>query len=142
MVTPPFPWAACSNTANPFGEDIFPNIQSKPPLTQLQAVSSCPVASYLVEETDIHLATTSFQVAVEINKVSPQSPLLQAKQSQFRQPLLVSQDRRKNNYQRRKQLIENRKLLRLILLYKIIVSYCLQRIGMSILDQWLHSNSS
>ena len=35
----------------PFGEEIFPNIQSKPPVVQPEAISSCPV--YLGKETDI-----------------------------------------------------------------------------------------
>ncbi|GAB0191434.1 hypothetical protein GRJ2_001608700 [Grus japonensis] len=74
---------------NPFGEEIFPNIQSKPPLTQLEAISSSPVTCYLAEETNTHLATTSFQVVVESEKVSPQPPFLQAKQPQFPQPLLI-----------------------------------------------------
>jgi len=59
-----------------FGEDIFPNIQSKPPLAQLEAISSCPMTCYLGEETDTHLTITSFQVVVEHKKVSPQPPLL------------------------------------------------------------------
>ncbi|KAK4816367.1 hypothetical protein QYF61_016271 [Mycteria americana] len=58
---------------NPFSEEKFPNIQSKPPLAQLEAISSCPITCYLGEETDPHLATTSFQ----------------AKQPQFPQPLLI-----------------------------------------------------
>ncbi|KAK4821429.1 hypothetical protein QYF61_019707 [Mycteria americana] len=58
---------------NPFSEVKFPNIQSKPPLVQLEAISSCPVTCYLGEETDPHLSTTSFQ----------------AKQIQFPQPLLI-----------------------------------------------------
>lgn len=37
------PWAACSND-NPFDEEIFPNIQSKQPLAQLEAISSCCIA--------------------------------------------------------------------------------------------------
>ncbi|KAK4814157.1 hypothetical protein QYF61_009975 [Mycteria americana] len=74
---------------NPFGEENFPNIQSKPPLVQLEAISSCPMAYYLGQETDPHLSTTSFQVAVESDKVSPQPPFLQAKQPQFPQPLLI-----------------------------------------------------
>ncbi|KAK4825912.1 hypothetical protein QYF61_003407 [Mycteria americana] len=73
---------------NPFGEKNFPHIQSKPSLAQLEAISSCPIACYSGEETESHLATTSFQVVVESEKVSPQ-PLLQAKQPQFPQPLLV-----------------------------------------------------
>ena len=73
---------------NPFGEEIFPNIQTKPPLVQLEAISSHPITCYLAEETDTHLATTSFQVILESDKVSPEPPFLQAKQPQFPQPLL------------------------------------------------------
>ncbi|KAK4832887.1 hypothetical protein QYF61_026437, partial [Mycteria americana] len=46
---------------NPFSEVKFPNIQSKPPLAQLEAISSCPITCYLGEETDPHLSTTSCQ---------------------------------------------------------------------------------
>ncbi|KAK4824973.1 hypothetical protein QYF61_022499, partial [Mycteria americana] len=53
-------------------QKIVPNIQSKPPLAQLEAISSCPITCYLGEEIDPHLATTSFQ----------------AKQPQLPQPLL------------------------------------------------------
>ncbi|KAK4822811.1 hypothetical protein QYF61_020094 [Mycteria americana] len=74
---------------NPFSEEKFPNIQSKPPLAQLEAISSCPITCYLGEETSPHLTTTSFQVVVESDKVSPQPPLLQAKPPQFPQPLLI-----------------------------------------------------
>ena len=68
---------------------IFPNIQSKPPLAQLEAVSSHLITCYLGKETNAHLATTSFQVVVESNKVPPQPPFLQAKQSQFSQSHLI-----------------------------------------------------
>ncbi|KAK4818321.1 hypothetical protein QYF61_010783, partial [Mycteria americana] len=46
---------------NPLGEEIFPNTQSKPPLEQLEAIFPSPITCYLGEETDPHLATTSFQ---------------------------------------------------------------------------------
>jgi len=59
-----------------FSKEIFPNIQSKLPLMQLEAIASHPIASYLGEETNTRLTTTSFQVAVESNKVSLQPPLL------------------------------------------------------------------
>ncbi|PKU44316.1 hypothetical protein llap_5368 [Limosa lapponica baueri] len=36
---------------NPFSVEFFPNIQSQPPLAQLEAISSCPIACYLGEET-------------------------------------------------------------------------------------------
>ncbi|KAK4815884.1 hypothetical protein QYF61_009935, partial [Mycteria americana] len=84
-----FPGQPVPMLDNPFSEEKFPNIQSKPPLAQLEAISSCPITCYLGEETDPHLSTTSFQVAVESNKVSPQPPLLQAKQPQLPQPLLI-----------------------------------------------------
>jgi len=66
-----------------FLEEIFPNIQSKPPLTQLEAISSCPITSYLGEET-------SFQVVVESDKFFPVPSLLQTKQAQFPQPLFLN----------------------------------------------------
>ena len=56
---------------HPFAEEIVLNIQPKPPLVQLEAVSSCPVTCYLGEDTDPQLTTTSFQVAVESDKVPP-----------------------------------------------------------------------
>ncbi|KAK4810950.1 hypothetical protein QYF61_013358 [Mycteria americana] len=68
-----FPGQPVPMLDNPFREEKFPNIQSKPPLVQLEAISSCPVTCYLGEETNTHLSTTSFQ----------------AKQSQLPQPLLI-----------------------------------------------------
>ncbi|KAK4816020.1 hypothetical protein QYF61_011010 [Mycteria americana] len=84
-----FPGQPVPMLDNPLGEEKFPNIQSKPPLAQLEAISSRPITCYLGEETDPHLSTTSFQAVVESNKVSPQPPFLQAKQSQLPQPLLI-----------------------------------------------------
>ncbi|KAK4817142.1 hypothetical protein QYF61_002876 [Mycteria americana] len=69
-----FPGQPLPMLDNPLGEEKFPNIQSKPPLAQLEAISSCPITCYLGEETDPHLSTTSFQ----------------AKQPQLPQPLLIS----------------------------------------------------
>jgi len=71
-----------------FSKEIVPNIQSKPPLTQLEAIASHSITSYLEAETNTCLTTTSFQVAVESDKVSPQPPHLQTKQPQFLQSLL------------------------------------------------------
>lgn len=42
MVTPPFPWSACSND-HPFSEEIFLNMQCKPHMAQPEAISSCPM---------------------------------------------------------------------------------------------------
>ncbi|KAK4806165.1 hypothetical protein QYF61_001088 [Mycteria americana] len=84
-----FPGQPVPMLDNPLGEEKFPNIQSKPPLAQLEAISSCPITCYLGEETDPHLSTTSFQVVVESDEVSPQPPFLQAKQSHLPQPLLI-----------------------------------------------------
>jgi len=55
---------------------------------QLEAILSSPLASYM-EEADPCLTITSLQVVVESNKVSPQTPLLQTKQYQFHQLLLI-----------------------------------------------------
>ncbi|KAK4824605.1 hypothetical protein QYF61_016874 [Mycteria americana] len=82
-------WVPVPMLDNTFSKEIFPNIQSKPPLAQLEAISSCPITCYLGEETNTHLATTSFQVVVESDKVSPEPPLLQINQHQFPQPLLI-----------------------------------------------------
>ncbi|KAJ7423673.1 hypothetical protein BTVI_08992 [Pitangus sulphuratus] len=60
---------------HPFCEEIPPDIQPKPPLAQLKTLSSCPVSGCLREETKAHLSTTSFQVVVESDEVSPE-PLL------------------------------------------------------------------
>ncbi|KAK4833055.1 hypothetical protein QYF61_027717 [Mycteria americana] len=84
-----FPGKPVPMLDNPLGEIKFPNIQSKPPLAQLEAISSCPITCYLGEETDPHLSTTSFQGVVESDKVSPEPPFLQAKQPQLPQPLLI-----------------------------------------------------
>ena len=77
---------------NPFSEEILPNIQLKFPLAQLEAISSCSITCYLGEETNTHLTTTTFQVAVECDKDSPQPPLLQAQQPRFPQLLLIRVD--------------------------------------------------
>lgn len=49
---------------NPCVEEIFPNVQFKLPLVQLDAISSCSLAYYLGEEAEPHVTTTSFQAAV------------------------------------------------------------------------------
>jgi len=48
-----------------FSEEIFLDIQSEPPLMQLEAVYFGPIASYLGEETNTRLTTTFCQVVVE-----------------------------------------------------------------------------
>ena len=63
--------------------------KSKLPVTQLEAIASCLIASYLGEETNISLTTNSIQIVVESNKVSPQLSLFQTEQPQFPQPLLI-----------------------------------------------------
>jgi len=41
-----------------FSKELFSNIQPKPPLMQLEAISSHPIAGYLGEETDTRLTAT------------------------------------------------------------------------------------
>lgn len=59
-----------------FHEEIFPTILFKSPQVQAEVISSFPVIGYLGEEANIHLPTTSCQVAVDSNKLSPEPPLL------------------------------------------------------------------
>ena len=54
------------------------------------AISSSPIISYLREEANPRLTSTSLQEVVECNKVSPEPPFLHTKQSQFPQPLLIT----------------------------------------------------
>lgn len=72
-----------------FRKEIFSNILPESSLTQLKAIPSSPVPSYMGEEVNSHLFITSFQILVENNKVSPEAPLFQTWQSQFTQPLLT-----------------------------------------------------
>ena len=44
---------------------FFPNIQPEHPLAQLEAIPSHPLASYMGEEANTHLTTTSLQAVVE-----------------------------------------------------------------------------
>ena len=53
---------------------FFPNIQPEPPLVQLKAITSHPITVNLGEEADSQLTTTSFQGAIENNKVSSEPP--------------------------------------------------------------------
>ncbi|KAK4815123.1 hypothetical protein QYF61_017398 [Mycteria americana] len=85
-----FPGQPVPMLDNPFSEVKLPNIQSKPPLVQLEAISSHPITCYLGEETNPHLSTTSFQAVIESDEVSPQPPFLQTKPPQFPQPLPIS----------------------------------------------------
>ena len=54
-----------------FGEEVFPIIQSEPPLVQLEAIPFCNIASYLREEANLHLVTVPFQGVGESSNVSP-----------------------------------------------------------------------
>lgn len=72
-----------------FSEAAFPHIQSKPPLVQPEAISSCPAACYQRKESNPHFTTTSFQVLVESKKVPSELPFLHTKQPQLPQLLLI-----------------------------------------------------
>lgn len=70
-------------------KNFFPNIRSKPCLLQLEAIFSCPITSYRGQETNPHLAASSFQVVIENSKVTPQHPFLQDKHLQLPQKFLT-----------------------------------------------------
>ncbi|KAK4817223.1 LOW QUALITY PROTEIN: hypothetical protein QYF61_004134 [Mycteria americana] len=81
-----FPGQPVPMLDNPLSEEKFPNIQSKPPLAQLEAISSRPITCYLGEETDPTSPQPPFR---QFDEVSPQPSFLQAEQSQLPQPLLI-----------------------------------------------------
>lgn len=64
----PVPVPNCS-----FLEDVFPNIQSEPPLVQLEDIPSCATTVTWEKRLTPHLITTSFQIAIESNK-APEPP--------------------------------------------------------------------
>lgn len=59
-----------------FGEEIFPNRQSKPPLEQFVVISSHSISCCLGEKTNVHLVTAFFQVVVENGEVLSEPSLL------------------------------------------------------------------
>ena len=65
----PIPAPNCS-----FREEIFPNVQSESFLAQLETIASSAIVSYEGEEADTHLTTTSFQVVVQVTKISQEPP--------------------------------------------------------------------
>lgn len=73
---------ACSHAKQPLSlilsgvqpKPPLARVQPKPPLAQFNALFSCPVTGSLGEEAEPHLATTSFKVALEHHKVSPDPP--------------------------------------------------------------------
>ena len=76
-VIPPLSWAVRSNALINFQrEKIVPNIQPESPLALFKAIPSCLMNSYLREEVNTHLTTTSFQGVVESDEISPEHPLL------------------------------------------------------------------
>lgn len=40
--------------------EVFPNVQHESPLVQLETILSSPIASYMEEEANLHLTTTSY----------------------------------------------------------------------------------
>ena len=50
-----FPGQPVPMLDHPLSEEIFPNIQPKPPLTQLEAIFSCPITCYLGKERNMYL---------------------------------------------------------------------------------------
>lgn len=59
MVTPSPPWTAHSSTWPLIQRINFAITQPEPPLDQLEAISSSPIASNKGEKADPHLATTT-----------------------------------------------------------------------------------
>lgn len=78
-VIPPLPWAVCSNALPPFQWRYSSWCPTWTSPSTNKAVSSCPVAGCLAEETDPHLAIPSFQAVLESEEVLSESSFLEAK---------------------------------------------------------------
>lgn len=83
MATNPFPRQPVPMLDLCVGDKILSKIQSKTPLVQLEAISSCAVACFLGEETNPLLVIISFQGVVGSDKVPPEPSFLQAEHLQL-----------------------------------------------------------
>lgn len=54
-------------------------MQFRPPLVQLEDISSCPVACHLGEMTKSHLTIPSCQGVMQCSEIRPEPPFLQTK---------------------------------------------------------------
>ena len=76
---------------HPRGEELPPNIQPKPPLSQFKTIPPCPITVH-PRKQPLHLVfICSLQVLEGHNEVSPDPSPLQAKQAQFPQPFLTGE---------------------------------------------------
>lgn len=69
-------------------EEILPDIQSEPPIAELETVSSWPITGH-VRKKATSSSITPFQGFLESKEVSPQPSHLQTKEAQFPQSLLI-----------------------------------------------------
>ena len=91
MGHPQPPWATCSVRHHPLGEKLPPNIQPKPPLSQLKTIPPCPITIHPHKQPFLLLFICSLQALEGHCEVSPEPSLLQAKQAQFPQPFLIGE---------------------------------------------------
>lgn len=78
MATLPPPRQTIPILYRSFCNKLFPNIQPMFPLVQLKIVSSCSVSCYLEKQTNTHLTIATLQEVVGSDKVTSDSPFLQA----------------------------------------------------------------
>ena len=64
---------------HPFCEEMLPNIQSEPPLTQLWTITKHPITGSQGQEFSTVLSTSPPLEAAESNEVAPQPPFLQTR---------------------------------------------------------------
>ncbi|KAJ7404307.1 hypothetical protein WISP_146122 [Willisornis vidua] len=76
-----FPGKPIPMPSHLLGEKPFPDIQPKPPLTQLHAIPSSPISGHESEEFGACPSASPREDVEDHNKVSPRSPLLQAEQT-------------------------------------------------------------
>ncbi|KAJ7400465.1 methyltransferase-like protein 25 isoform X1 [Pitangus sulphuratus] len=80
-LVPPLPGEPVRMPNHPLGEEPFPTIQPKPPLTQLLEIPLGPVSDHHREEISVCPSSSPHKEGINGNEVSPQAPLLQAEQT-------------------------------------------------------------
>jgi len=75
----------------PQREEVLPHVQLELPVLQFVPVAPCPVTGHHCKESGPVLLTHTLQIFISISRVPSQPSLLQAKQAQLPQPLLVGE---------------------------------------------------
>ena len=76
---------------HPHSNEIFPEVQSEPPLVRLCVIPSCSILSYQGEEIRTSVSVSPLREVVWSNEAASWPPCLQAQIRKCPQPLLIGQ---------------------------------------------------